>query len=348
MKKQGPTIRYNSDRLIGIELEFDSGNLEFRLPTPMPRGWHAIMDGSLRNGKEIVMTRPVSLNEAYTVIDSLSRGLIRAKTGINRRGGFHVHVGGTGWTIESAYRTTMLYTHFQAVIDCLVGQSRVGNRFAERFSSDLTQTAFEHMFCLTSPATSRADAKRTRQYRVVNPASVRCTDPELRSVEFRQGSPSKHTVNIWGWTAFLVALVDIAVDNGTIYNAAMSSPSTLESLLDILRQQEILNQGEKLADWVEWRYHYMNSLPENWESEMTRLCGITANRFRGIVGISQSMNMPYPQVIKLLRKGIELGYIQEQNGRYQSCYSEGQADKDIIDMRQFDDAGIVEMVTLSD
>ena len=334
--KNGPVVQYNSNRLIGIELEFDAGNMSFNLPSPMPDGWHAINDGSLRNGKEIVMTHPVQFSELFPVVQRLSRGLIMAKTGINRRGGFHVHVGGEGWVPESAYRVAMIYTHFQRVINKLVGESRVDNRFASSFSQTMSEHEYYGMFSLHSPATTRAQAKSTRAYRVVNPASVRCIDPAIRSVEFRQGSPSKHTVNIMGWTAFLVVLSDIAIENGSIYASLSESEKSIEGLSRFVELQEIANGGSNVSAWIEWRYNYMNELPKNWESEMTKLCSVISSRNRGIVGISQAMNMPYPQVVKLLKKGIELGCVCEDGGKYHSNYNENQAQADLNAMVAFD------------
>lgn len=300
----------NSPRLIGIELEFDAGNMTFRLPA-LPQGWMSKTDGSLRNGREVVLRAPVPAHIVLQNIKSLSASVQAVKTGINRRGGFHVHVGGEGWDAAMAYRVVKLYSYYQVVIDSLVGETRVGNRFAQPYRQDLTQDTLIQMYHLDQPATTREEAKTTRVYSVVNVAAVRCRDPLLRSVEFRQASPSRRAVNIWGWVCFVTALADIsATANVEFWTQAITHyPATLMGCVDMLKAFEARTGTKQLSDWVLWRYRHMHELPKPVETWIERVTEYCMAKPRGFVAISNHVGLAYPQTKLLLAYAIEHGLV---------------------------------------
>lgn len=331
----GPIVSYLSDRPIGIELEFDAGTMNFSLPT-MPSSWVSKEDGSLHNGREVTFRNPIPVSDIYTAVLDLQRRLVRNRTGINKRGGYHVHVGGNDLTPEVAYRTVKLYRNFQATINCLVGNSRINNRFAAPYNDLPSFSDFVRMYSLDHPASSRASAKQTRKYSVVNCAMVRCTDPALRSIEFRQGSPSKFAVAVCGWAALVCSFVESAVVYGSSYAEAVGNADNLEGLLTYARKFEecpVYHDVTNLRNWIQWRYDKMQNIPDDWESLIQPLCEYCRHE-RRLVSVSRFLNLNYPQTLKVLSKAEELGCIMVQHGSgdstsYVARYGDSQAASDV-------------------
>jgi len=321
MSTPPPLPSYDSPRLIGIELEFDAGSMPFRLPT-LPQGWLSKTDGSLGNGKEVVLRNPIPVNAVYRYIKALSNAVTATRTGINRRGGFHVHVGGEGWDVGMAFRTVKLYSRYQTVINALVGESRVNNRFAQPYRDDLTQAGLIQMYCLDRPAATREVAKSTRVYSVVNVAAVRCSDPLLRSVEFRQASPSRNAANIWGWVCFVTAIVDLSATANAAYAKAMSGyPVTLEGCVAMLKDFEATSGVKRLSDWVLWRYQHMHELPSPIDDYVDRCVEFCMAKPRGFVAISNKVGLAYPQTRLLLQHAISHGALALTDNKYNADYT---------------------------
>lgn len=325
VSRRAPIPVYDSDRLIGIELEFDAGSMTFRLPS-LPQAWMSKTDGSLRNGREVVLRDPVKLSELRPHLVSLQRKLQSVHTGINHLGGFHVHIGGPGWTPHVAYRVVKMYTKYQNVINTLVGNSRVGNRFAQPYNNSITENRLIEQYRLNSPATTREEAKQSRCYSVVNVAAVRCRNPAIRSVEFRQGSTTRRASNIWGWVCFLMSMVDMSHDGLTSFydDAVARYDNTLNDLVEMLHQFEIVRGVDHVADWVTWRYAHMHQLPEPYEILRGKLIELCMVKPRGFVTISNRLGLAYPQAKILIQHALDDRAIQcarDATNRYTSEYT---------------------------
>jgi hypothetical protein len=314
--QEAPLPVYESPRLVGLELEYDSGNAQFREPNPLPLNWVAKHDGSLRNGREFVLEPAVSYNQLMPYVQRFTEEFDQIKIGLTTRGGFHVHVQAHDYTHDDAFNLAKLYTHFQSVIDSLLGQSRVNNRYCPPFPADFTKERLVAEFKLTEPAENRERAKWSRVFRVINFAMMRCSNAQHRSVEFRQGSPSKRFANIYGWSTFVTALTDMARDPGLMI-LATHSPQSLEGLLEVVKQWQLARCGQNIVEWIQWRYEIMNGQPT--DDMISRLVTLLQSGPQGLFSVSTSLDINYPIAKKLLTEAHQRGIITPQGNRYKLC-----------------------------
>lgn len=309
---------YHGNRKIGIELEFDAGNATFNLPGRLPTGWSRHADGSLYNGSEIVLEPPETHTDAVPKIKALNAALDSTGTYAGRRGGLHVHVQVADYSIDDAVRLANLYRHFQSVINTLVAKSRVNNHFCPPYTTAVTRHTLVERFRITTPASTRSEARRSRSYSVVNFAMMRCTNPEDRTVEFRQGSTSKRADCVAGWSAFLLALTDLA-KNEVLCDEAMELPGTLAGLRRAMLMVEELTGNQSLAEWVQWRHDYLNEEPTpQLIDEAVRRIG---NRWHGMFFVSRQLDINNALAQRILEKAHEQGKLEKNGVKYRAPYA---------------------------
>ncbi len=320
MPKEGPIPVYatSNPRLIGVELEFDAGNAMFNLPDRLPNGWRRQADGSLCNGTEIILDPPETHEDAIPKIQALNAALDSTGTYAGRRGGMHVHVQVADYSMDDCVRLANLYRHFQPVINEMVAKSRVNNHFCPAYTSEVTLNTLIEKFRITTPARSRSEARSSRSYSVVNFAMVRCTDREERTVEFRQGSTSKRSDCVAGWAAFLLALTDIA-HNCSVWSTAMVEPATLPGLKRVMQMAEAMSGNTNLAEWVQWRYDYMNEepTPQLIDEAVSRI----GTRWHGMFFVSRQLNINNALAQKILEKAHAQGKLEKNGTKYRAPYA---------------------------
>jgi hypothetical protein len=281
--EDAPVPTHPTQALIGVELEIDAGPLALNLPDNVP-GWRKTFDGSLDNGNEFVMADPLPLPEAKVVIEQLCRSLVNVAT--YRSGGLHVHVQTPAHTLKQACNIAKLYTAAQPVINTLVGKSRVRNTYCPEYPEGVTENKIIETFTLRSPASTRSQAKSARRYSVVNLAMFRCSNPLMRSAEFRQGSASKRSECVYGWAVFVTTLAEMAKDQSLI--DGLPRRLDLESLLRLIQNHERAVGATNVAAWVKWRHDYMNQNPDE------VLLSIATDHLRkplGLFGLSRELGV---------------------------------------------------------
>jgi len=318
-----------SRRLVGLELEYDAGNTEFRRPI-IPDGWSEKYDGSLSNGREYVMDPPVAVCNADDSIRAFCEACDTARMNTTSRGGFHVHVqspdfgGETDEAQQRVHNLARLYVHFQDAIDRLVGKSRVHNHFCAKFGTMPTRSELVNLFRLDQTATSRLSAKGARSTKVINFAMCRTQNKSHRSIEFRQGSPSKQFACVWGWTVFVVALTEIAARDD--FN--LPEDRSLDSLLSLLRAYERDSGATKIAKWVLWRDDYMNRPPT--DDEVNKVVASANGRPRGIFHLSRQAELNLPLTQRAADEAVRRGLLSKVgNNRWVSAYSQSQGPSDL-------------------
>lgn len=318
MPTQGPIPVYHGSRLLGIEIEFDACNAKFNIPARLPEGWERHPDGSIRNGTEIVLNPPLTHEAALPKIQALNVALDQTGTYAGQRGGLHVHVQVADYSIDDCVRLANLYRHFQPAINQLVGKSRVGNTYCPEYREHVTRSTLVRKFNIADPARSRFEARCSRTYSVINFAMVRCVNPQDRTVEFRQGSPSKRADCIAGWTAFVVALTDVATRT-TLWDAAMACPPTLQGLKQVMAMAQGLTGNQQLVDWVQWRYDYLHEKPTpELVDEAVRQIGA---RWHGLFFVSRNLNVNNALAQRILDEGVRCGKLEKSGTRYRGIYS---------------------------
>lgn len=319
-----PVTKYQTDRMVGIEIEIDSGDMELRLPSPLPGGWAQHSDGSLRNGVEMVLDPPKKLEDARPFVKDFDSKFNESRTNTCKRGGMHVHVqiNEADYDHATMLNLARLYAHFQFVINSLVGESRHSNTYCQPFDRNIDQYGLVEMFSLNSPAHDRYSAKNSRSYKVVNFAMMRCTNADHRTVEFRQGSAAKRFDSIFGWTTLMVALVDIA----KWHRVPVDGRGGMGDFTDLLRRHQARMQDaglecENLAEWVEWRHLYLNQDPTDEQVSAAVACmGVSPH---GMYHISRELDVSLPLAKRILERAHRDGKVEKAGDKtYRAKYNE--------------------------
>lgn len=327
---------YPTVRLVGIELEIDTARQTLTLPSDTP-GWAINRDGSLSsNGRELVLDPPRSLPDAVPLIRNICKQLIDIN--VHKTGSLHVHVQAHDYNHDDAHDLVKLYTHFQPVINRLVGQSRVGCRYCPPYPRGLRKDELISKFQLNSPAHDRNGARSSRVYSVINLAMLRCHTPSHRTIEFRQGSVSKRAICVAGWATLMVALVDIAkVDKELIQSlesglvpprmrarAADSQFKLLmEKFLELLLAHEARSGAHGLKDWVMWRHEYLYGRPTM--ANARKLADALIGGPKGLFGISRLLDTNISYAQRLIDFALQRGLISRHPHKpiymvaYDSC-----------------------------
>lgn len=339
-----PVINYRSSRLIGIELEVDAGSTKLRLPD-LHEGWEKKADGSLRNGYEFVLNPALPQETAETTVRTFLEALDKARANTTKRGGLHVHVQASDYDEDhiDSFSLAKLYSHFQPVIDTLVGKSRVNNQYCQPYRAGITKDQLISMFNMDSPATDRNSARVSRRYSVVNFAMMRCARPAMRSVEFRQGSPSKRHECVWGWATLMVCLVDMALEPLLMEHEIMREEPTLANFAQLISFHEQRKGFSGVADWVLWRHDYINADPT--EDQIARAVSLMGHAPRGLFHISRSMDINLPLAAKIMDQAERLGLVTAMRAaggkKYRAQYSNW-AEQDLA---QLEEAARVRAIT---
>lgn len=291
---------------MGLELEYDSGSQTFSHPEV--RGWSAKTDGSLRHGLEFVIDPAIRMSSLSESVLRFATAWKSYKTGVSTRGGFHVHVQAHDMTPEATYRLVVLYNHFQSVIDQLVGRSRVNNSYCARLNRDLVSSS-ETVFDVVRPRfSSRNEAKYSHPNRscVVNLNMMSCIDPEDRTIEFRQGSPSKRHSCIFGWAVFCHALVE-AAKAGIDYDPNLAS---LDNLKRVCSEAMQSFSAVWIGEWIQWRFDEMN--PVISDEDVQAMVQFVSSKSRpvGLFTLSKGLDWCYPKVKEAMHKTTSDGHLR--------------------------------------
>jgi len=303
--------------MVGIELELDAARgVTLNLPTNTP-GWQVQSDGSLRNGREMVLNPPLQLPAAVPIVESLCRKLVNFN--VHKTGSQHVHVQAHDYLHSDAFDLVKLYTHFQQVLNHLVGQSRINNRYCPPYPRDITQSQLIAKFQLQSQVHGRGSAKSARVYSVVNCAMLRCIEPTHRTVEFRQGSVSKRAICVAGWATLMVALVDIAKDDKEFIASIdlRARPLALrplfEQFLGVLERHERRIGATGLKTWAQWRYEYLHGTPTI--AHARKLSEALIGGPKGLFGISKLLDTNLAFTKKLIDFAVSRNLVQKHPHR---------------------------------
>jgi hypothetical protein len=207
---------------------------------------------------------------------------------------------------RQVFHTVRIYSHFQPVIDTLVGESRVRNNYCQAYEAGITQRGLVEMFHLDSSAENRASAKGTRRYSVVNCAMMRCRREDDRSLEYRQGSPSKRFPCIFGWAALMLSITCMGADEQSIICAP-----TLEKFMGMLRTHESRSGATNIANWVQWRFDYLNREPDNDMMEKAKAL-FSTGKMHGLFAVSRKLDINLAVAKRVITGLIDSRFIRQK------------------------------------
>lgn len=162
--------------------------------------WKVVTDGSVTGGAEVVspvLTGDEGIQEARKIAQALTDAGIT----VDRRCGFHVHIGGGDLTADNLKALIKRYAAFEAEIDGFMPRSRRGtSNYYCRPMQDHAQ-AVDRMNTQDATAVARGLGDR---YRKLNVQSLW----RQGTVEFRHHSGTVDPDKIENWVRFCAAFVD--------------------------------------------------------------------------------------------------------------------------------------------
>jgi hypothetical protein len=108
----------------GLEIEIEGS--DFFQPS---KYWKAVPDGSLHNGIEYVLRKPLSREELEKSLDLFEEGAKESKMRTSVRTSTHLHINMQDETLMSLFNTITLYFVFEPVLTKWCGDKRDGNLF---------------------------------------------------------------------------------------------------------------------------------------------------------------------------------------------------------------------------
>jgi hypothetical protein len=328
---QAPIPVIVSDRKLGLEIEVDVGyNGDLNDLNHTMAGWTRHSDGSLNRGWEFVFDGPAKLDASKARVE-LFCSTIR-DVNVHRGGGYHVHVQGHNYSKSNCYHLAWLYTKCQSVINKLVAESRASSTYCKPYDiSNFRNGCAEFIRNFTSigsqTASSRSSAKSSgNRYHTINFNMMGCATENDRSIEFRQGSVSKRFAIVFGWACFMVALTESAKNHSKV--EGLPNHCQMGDLLGFLREYERESGSSNIADWVQWRYDYLNQKPD--DAELRLALETVAESPIGLYGLSRKLDINLAVCRRLIDKLVEKKLIFKRTGStaYTAAY-EFKAEEDL-------------------
>lgn len=118
------------EKEIGIEIEVEGRGL----PNVDNTFWHTKNDGSLQNGLEYLLKKPIKRNYVHKALGNLERAFHSADADIipSVRTSTHVHVNVQDMTIRQVYTFLATYHALESLVTNYCSESRIGNLFSLR------------------------------------------------------------------------------------------------------------------------------------------------------------------------------------------------------------------------
>jgi len=188
--------------LVGIEIECEDVPSVIKVPE-----WKVTEDGSLRDGIEYVLAKPLAGDDLKAALDKLCGKFTTEK--FSQRCSTHIHIDVRGMTHTQMFNFITLYVMFERVILSLVNEMRVGNLFClPVFDSVATE---EVLGQLANKELSFNDLDLDEwKYAGMNLASVR----KLGSLEFRSLHGTANAEEILNWVNVHIKLKEYAMTEG--------------------------------------------------------------------------------------------------------------------------------------
>jgi len=201
-KTLGYVSGQEKEGLFGIEVELEGQGL----PEKITKYWSTRRDGSLREGKEFVLVKPLDIEAAKTAIIFLTKALHKQKSEIafSLRTSVHVHVNLCDFTKAQVNSFLYLSHIFEEVLVKYSGKSREGNRFCLR-AKDAGEK-IEHLLLFIKSEEFRFFDKNLCKYSAINLSSL----GEFGSVEFRSMRGTLDTTVLFPWLEVLKSIKELS------------------------------------------------------------------------------------------------------------------------------------------
>lgn len=191
---------------VGIELEIEGSRLphygvQTQRPIAISDTWSIVRDGSLRNGAEYILTKPISATKVPDVLTEFQKMMEEFKTApvYSLRTSTHIHINVNDLEYEQALNYIYLYALVENVITKMCHKSRIGNRFCLRMqdAEGVIAAAAELIKRRTvgGQAFTRYLGEDSHKYSAIN----MCVMAKYGSLEFRalEGTNDWKKIQLW-------------------------------------------------------------------------------------------------------------------------------------------------------
>lgn len=178
---------------VGLELEME-GLINITNPEKL-KWWQQHEEGSLKDGgTELVLTRPVSLEELPQAIDEARAALSKSKIKQSLRTSTHVHVNMLSRTVRQLYSVILAWWIIEDSIIQTQGPNRVGNLFCLSLSN-AEAILFNILADLDGRRHLNTTSSNSNRYAALNLSAI----GKFGSVEFRflKGTTDWDEITMW-------------------------------------------------------------------------------------------------------------------------------------------------------
>ena len=188
--------------LVGIEIECEGADNVIKHPQ-----WAVTHDGSLQNGLEYVLAKPLAGDTLSKAVHDLCGKFTTEK--FSQRCSTHIHIDVRGMSHVQRFNFITLYVMFEKVILSLVNEDRVGNLFCiPVFDSVATEEVLGQL--ASNELSFEGLSLEEWKYAGMNLASVN----KLGSLEFRSLHGTRNPEEILNWVDVHVKLKEYAMTEG--------------------------------------------------------------------------------------------------------------------------------------
>ena len=246
----GISRRGLTDGLIGLEIEVE-GRRFFE-----PRKyWTSTYDGSLRDGREYVFSKPLSLVDTKKALTYFARSATLNNMRVNDsvRAGVHVHVNVQDLSMLHLMNMITLFSVFEEMLTAYCGETRDGNLFCLR-TKDAEFLNFSLIKCIRDKDFSSLSDDNIR-YAALNLNSLsKFGSLEFRSMRTPHGKGM--TVKIFNWIRVVAKLKESCVNyaDPTEILEKFSGVANLEFLSEVFG--DLTEELVKVVPDYEGRVYY--------------------------------------------------------------------------------------------
>lgn len=237
---------------VGVEIEFNSANLELLKMTTDQLGWKLMRDGSC--GYELVS--PILRTfEDLNQIDQICIAMWHCGATMDSRCGLHVHIGMQDIKdLAAKYRLFRFCEHYENVFFALAPMSRQSNRFAQRLSSTIAQGMKSGKGWKAWNAEAQSHYQWSDRYHWVNGTNMSNTAVSgKKTIEFRLMESTRDSRYIKGWVATLLCVIDATHKGKRKVEWGHADKTELDSFL----KDAMITSEKRLGDLADLAYAFI-------------------------------------------------------------------------------------------
>jgi len=243
--------------LVGLELEVEGDCIN----AVDLKGWNIVRDGSLRDGREFVLSTPMRRLALDRAVVNLSKYLSTTRCVLSHRTSLHVHIDMRNYTILDIEKIYKLYALFEPALYTISGKHRASNIYCPGFTFATEQVKQAALAFSVKDVGSLVNT--SCKYTGLNLAAL-C---EFGSIEIRTHCGSLNAHDILNWVDILLAIIAWATSHTLEEIMLLQSGSSRECIYAVFKdklQLPIVYKSDLCRYWDNAKYNvlYMSLIDE--------------------------------------------------------------------------------------